>query len=329
MGNSAQAIDSGTNAAEPAHETNPYVFLVGCPRSGTTLLQRLVNAHPQLAITPESHWIPRLIHKPWALNDDGTVTRKLIRRMTEHPKFERLQVTPDQVNQLAPKGTPVTYAWLVSRVLDLYGQSQGKALVGDKTPEYVREIARLHALWPRARFVHLIRDGRDVALSMLEWQKVDPKPGHFATWKEDPVSTAAWWWRHNVQLGRAAGLALGPRLYMELRYEALVAQPKEQSEALFRFLDLPFDPAVLDFHAEGRRADPGLEKKRAGLPVTAGLRDWRSALPAADVERAEAIAGDLLDQLHYPRAQPHPADAALRHAARLSETLSRDPLVLD
>lgn len=323
MGNAAPAADAGTNTA------NPYVFLVGCPRSGTTLLQRMVNAHPQLAITPESHWIPRLIEKSWAANDDGTVTRKLIRRMITHPKFERLQVTRDQVYGLAPKGKPVTYPWLVSRVLDLYGQAQGKTLVGDKTPEYVREIERLHALWPGARFVHLIRDGRDVTLSMLEWRKVDPKPGHFATWKDDPVSTAAWWWRHNVQLGRAAGQALGPKLYCELRYEALVSQPREQSEALFRFLDLPFDASVLNFHAEGRGSDPGLEKTRAGLPVTAGLRDWRAAMPADNVERVEAIAGDLLDALSYPRAIARPRPEALAHAARIDEVLSRDPLVLD
>ncbi len=329
MGNAAHAINSGPNKAEAAQNTNPYVFLVGCPRSGTTLLQRMVNAHPKIAITPESHWIPRLIEKPWAANADGTITRKLIRRMITHPKFERLQVSRDQVYQLAPKGKPVTYAWLVTRVLDLYGHAQGKALVGDKTPEYVREIARLHALWPRARFVHLIRDGRDVAMSMLEWQKVDPKPGHFATWKDDPVSTAAWWWRHNVQLGRAAGKALGPKLYCELRYEALVTEPREQSEALFRFLDLPFDPSVLDFHAEGARTDPGLEKKRAGLPVTAGLRDWRAAMPADDVERVEAVAGDLLDELAYPRAVPRPGDEALAHAASVHNVLSRDPLVLD
>ena len=327
MSHVANAVTSGSGAPSPAPGTNPYVFLVGCPRSGTTLLQRMVNAHPQVAITPESHWIPRLIKKPWALNPDGSVSNKLIRRMIEHPKFARLEISGDEVHGLAPKDTPVTYSWLVTQVLDRYGAAQGKALVGDKTPEYVREIAQLHALWPHARFVHLIRDGRDVAMSMLEWQKVDPKPGQFATWPEDPVSTAAWWWRHNVRLGREAGKALGPRLYWELRYEALVAQPREQSEALFRFLELPFDESVLQFHAG--KSDPGLEKKRAGLPVTPGLRDWRSAMPPADVERVETIAGDLLDELQYPRAVPQPGAAALAHAAEIDAVLRRDPLVLD
>jgi len=71
--------------------TNPYLFIVGCPRSGTTLLQRMVNAHPQIAITPESHWIPHLYEKPWALNREGLITHKLIRELAAHPKFARLR----------------------------------------------------------------------------------------------------------------------------------------------------------------------------------------------------------------------------------------------
>src|SRR5216684_2083301 len=97
--------------------TNPYLFIVGCPRSGTTLLQRMVNAHPAIAITPESHWIAKFPQKNWT-----------------------------------------------------------------ETPEYARWIEVLHRLWPEARFVHLIRDGRDVAMSMREWVKLRPKPGDFVTW---------------------------------------------------------------------------------------------------------------------------------------------------
>ncbi len=306
--------------------TNPYVFIVGCPRSGTTLLQRMINAHPEIAITPESHWIPRLIEKSWAATAEGTVTRKLIRRVITHPKFARLHISGEDVYKLAPKGQPVSYPCLVTRILDVYAKNKGKPLVGDKTPDYVRTISLLHTLWPDARFVHVIRDGRDVCLSMLNWPKVHPKPGNFVTWKDDAVSTAAWWWQLNVQLGRQAGRALGPELYHELRYESLVERPREQCEALLHFLDLPFDEAVLRFHAERIETDPGLEKKRAGLPVTSGLRDWRLEMPVEDVEHFEAITGELLDDLHYPRAVPRPGKEALAHASRIHDLLSRDPL---
>ena len=175
--------------------SNPYVFIVGCPRSGTTLLQRMVNAHPNLAITPETHWIPRFYAKAWALSPEGPVKRKLIRRLLAHPKFARLKISRKEMKTLTGNGhQPISYGNLVSRIFDLYGERQKKPLVGDKTPDYVRSIETLHSLWPSARFVHVIRDGRDVALSMMEWPKVRPKPGDFATCRDDPVSTAALWW---------------------------------------------------------------------------------------------------------------------------------------
>lgn len=284
----------------------------------------MVDAHPDIAITPESHWIARLPEKPWALAD-GAVSRKLIRRLVGHPKFSRLHIGPEQVRKLAPKRQPVAYASLVAGIFDLYGQAQGKALVGDKTPDYVRRIETLHAFWPAARFVHVIRDGRDVYLSMREWRKVHPKPGDFVTWKGDQVSTAAWWWQLNVRLGRESAKLLGRGLYYELRYESLVSHPREECEALAAFLGLPYDDAMLRFHEDRTRADPGLEAKRAGLPVTPGLRNWRSEMPAEDIERFEAVAGDLLGELGYPRAFLHPRREALEHASKIAELLAQDP----
>ncbi len=305
--------------------SSPYVFIVGCPRSGTTLVQRMVNAHPQVAITPESHWIPRLYEKPWALTPEGQIRPKLIRRLAAHPKFARLRIGLQDLQTLAGNGQPLTYSRLVTEIFDLYGKAQGKPLVGDKTPDYVRRIGVLHQLWPEARFVHTIRDGRDVCLSMMEWPKVHPKPGDFATWKDDPVSTVAWWWEFNVRLGRDAGRLLGPGRYYELRYEALAVCPRKECEALCAFLGLPFDAAMLRFHEDRTSPDPGLEAKRVGLPVTPGLRDWPSQMPAESLERFEAVAGQLLDALGYPRAVVRPRDEALDHAAKIRESLTNDP----
>jgi len=310
--------------------SNPYVFIVGCPRSGTTLLQRMVNAHPQVAIAPESHWIPHLYEKPWALKENGLVEHKLVRELAAHPKFARMGIGREELKKLEKLGRtgyPLTYSRLVTAIFDLYGKAHGKRLVGDKTPDYVRRIGILHKLWPEARFVHVIRDGRDVCLSMREWSKARPKPGDFMTWKNDPVSTAAWWWGFNVRHGREAGRSLASRLYYELRYEALVACPREECERLCGFLELPFDEAMLRFHEDRVRPDPGLEQKRAGLPVTPGLRDWKSHMPALEIECFEAAAGDMLDELNYPRAVPRPGPQALYRAANVCHVLDQDPHV--
>ncbi len=312
--------------------SNPYVFIVGCPRSGTTLLQRMVNAHPQIAITPESHWIPHLYEKPWALTPEGRIERKLIRKLGAHPKFARLGIGLEELKRLerlSRNGHPLTYSGLVTAIFDLYGKAQGKPLVGDKTPDYVRRISTLHRLWPEARFIHVIRDGRDVCLSMMEWPKVHPKPGNFTTWKDDPVSTAAWWWEFNVRHGRDAGGSLGSGLYYELRYEALVASPREESARLCAFLGVPFDEVILSFHEDRARPDPGLEQKRAGLPVAPGLRDWQSQMPAEELEQFEAAAGEFLDELSYPRAVPRPRPEALDRAATVRGLLALDPRTRD
>jgi hypothetical protein len=304
---------------------NPFVFIVGCPRSGTTLVQRALNAHPQLAITPESHWIPRLAAKPWALTSDAMVTAKLVQRLLAHRKFSRLQIGQEQVSAIVGKYPQISYSLLVSQIFDLYGEMQRKPLVGDKTPANVRRIDILHGLWPSARFVHVMRDGRDVALSMFEWPKVHPKPGGFVTWSEDPVSTAALWWEVNVRRGCEAKRSLPPDLYYELHYESFVANPREQIAALCSFLDLPFGDSMLQFHADRSDADPGLEKKFAGAPITQGLRDWRSQMRAEQIERFEAIAGELLENLGYPRAVPHPSSAALLHSRKMRESFAQDP----
>ncbi len=308
---------------------NPFVFIVGCPRSGTTLLQRMVNAHPDIAVTPESHWIPRLYAKPWALTSEGPVKPKLIRRLLGHPKFARLKISPEEIARLTGNGKPISYGNLVSRIFELYGERQGKPLVGDKTPDYVRSIETLHSLWPSARFVHVIRDGRDVALSMMDWPKSRPKPGDFTTWREDRVSTAALWWEFNVRLGRKAGMSIGNNLYYEVRYESLVNHPREEIAALCGFLGVPYADSMLHFYEATATSDPGLEARRAHLPVTPGLRDWSAQLPTQDNERFEAAAGTLLEELGYARVVPLPRPGVLEHAARIRHLLAEDPLARD
>jgi hypothetical protein len=289
----------------------------------------MVNAHPDIAITPESHWIPRLYAKPWAQTPEGRVKPKLIRRLLGHPKFARLRISPEELAGLSGNGKPISYADLVSRIFDLYGERQQKPLVGDKTPDYVRSIEILHTLWPSARFVHVIRDGRDVALSMLDWQKCRPKPGDFITWREDRLSTAALWWEMNVRLGRNAGKLIGDKLYYEARYESLVNRPAEAGAALCEFLDVPYTDALLRFYEARAASDPGLEAKRAHLPVTRGLRDWSAQLPPEDNERFEAAAGGLLEELGYARAIPFPRPEMLEHACLIRRLLEEEPRAHD
>ena len=303
---------------------NPYLFIVGCPRSGTTLLRRIIDAHRQIAITRETHWIAKRFERRQGVTPDGLVTPELLSWLLSDEKFTRMGIGQDELEGLVAGEEPVSYSTFVTGIFDLYGKGQGKRLVGDKTPAYVRRIPTLHALWPEARFVHLIRDGRDVCMSAINWRKADHALGRFSTWGVDPITTAAVWWEWHVRLGREDGGSLAPKLYHEVPYEALVSVPEETCAALCDFLGLPYDDAMLKFHEGREKADPNLDAKKGWWPLTPGLRKWSEQMPAEDLERCEAAAGDLLEELGYPRACPHPPEEKLARAVRIRESFTRE-----
>jgi Sulfotransferase family len=302
---------------------NPYVFVVGCPRSGTTMLRRIVDAHPEIAMLPETHWIPRLARNGVGIGPDGNVTDELVDWLVGYFRFPRMKLDPAEVRALVEPGA--TYPEFVAALFDLYGRKRGKRLVAEKTPNYVAEIPTLHALFPRARFVHLVRDGRDVCLSVLSWErKAEDFARRLRTWREDPLATAALWWKAFVTLGCEDGAELGADRYVEVRYEALVSRPERECRRLCSFLEVDYDDRMPRFHEGRTRSEPGLSAKRAWLPITPGLRDWRTQLAYEDVEVFEAATGDLLDELGYERAVPNPGPAARRRVARIASLCADD-----
>ena len=312
---------SEATASSAQATLNPYVFIVGAARSGTTLLQRMVDSHPEIAVVNETYWLPRKFRPETGLTPDGLVTERLVAQLMASPKFERMGLGREVLEQLSAAAAPISYTEFVSRLFDLYAQARGKPLAGDKTPGYVRKIEQVHGLWPAARFVHLIRDGRDVCLSMVAWGKGEKTAGQYGTWSRDPVVSTALYWRRSVLLGQEAGSALGPGRYREFRYESLVTRPREDAEAICDFLDVQFDEAMLRFH-EGRTKPAGTRSSKARwLPPRPGLRDWRSQMDASSLERFEAAAGDLLEELGYVRFARSPSDGTFDHVARIKENL--------
>jgi len=277
---------------------NPYLFVVGCPRSGTTLMQRMLDHHPQLAVANDSHFIPRAIEAV-AIGVDPALTPELVEWVRSYRRFYRLGLSDAAVYEAAAEAH--TYREFVSALYSEHGRIRGKPLAGEKTPDYVRHLSRLHALFPWVRTIHIIRDGRDVALSTLEWAREDKGPGKFELWQEEPMAVCALWWRWQVSTGQREATALSPAQYHEVIYENLVAQPEEILRAVADFLDLPFAQEMLTYYEGNVRNQPGLSAKKAWLPPTPGLRDWRTQMTERDLELFEALAGDLLTALGYER----------------------------
>ena len=277
---------------------NPFLFVVGCPRSGTTLLQRMLDSHPQLAVVNDTHFIPK-VTLDFPDETDPPLTAELIDRVRAYHRFPRLGLPEDALARAASKAS--TYSQLVCELYSEFASLKGKPFGGEKTPDYVRQLPRLHRLFPWAKIIHIIRDGRDVALSALEWAKDGKGPSHFELWAEEPAAVCALWWEWQVSTGRREGLVWGARVYREIKYEDLVAYPEESLRTLASFLELPFAVEMLAFHQGKTRHQPGLSAKSAWLPPTQGLRDWKTQMSARDVALFEALAGDLLATLGYER----------------------------
>jgi sulfotransferase family protein len=299
--------------------SNPYVFIVGCARSGTTLLQHVLDAHPRIAVMPQAHWIYGLGKHYTGMRPERTVKEDIVPALLKDPEFADLGITGDQLLTLMREDQHPAYLTFVRRVFDLYGKREDKELVGNKTPGLVRRLESVHELWPEARVVHIIRDGRDVFLSMknrplrrrLSRVRVGPT--------EDPVARIGLWWELSVQMGRNAGKMLGPRLYHEVPYETFVTRPTEACAQLCTFLEIPFSEAMLKFYEKGKTPE-------TSRPITPGLRDWRSEMAPEDAEVFESAAGRLLEDLGYPRAFPHPSREFEERSAQMRSLLqSRSP----
>jgi Sulfotransferase family len=293
----------------------PFPFFVGCGRSGTTLVRALVGAHPDMAIPPESHFVVAQAPRRGEPFEPGA----LVDALAASDRFALWEL--DRADVAAAVVGAAGYPDAVRAVFALWAERAGKPRYGDKTPGYVAHLPSIARLFPEAVFVHVIRDGRDVAASFLDvgW----------ATSAEE----AARHWALRVRRGRRAGRALGPRRYHELRYEELVADPEPALRGVCDAVGLAFDAAMLDHRAGAAEvarttSHPGYHRHLAE-PVR-DVRDWRSDLTPSQQARVELVAGPLLAELGYPAsgARPSAGDRAAVAAQWLRWQLHRTNKVL-
>ncbi|MFL5768358.1 MAG: sulfotransferase family protein [Actinomycetota bacterium] len=275
--------------------SDPF-FVVGCGRSGTTILRLMFNAHPEVAIPPESHFIARLVASwPRMITADGVdadAIVALIGHRLDHMEIDR-DVARARLRDLRDR-TPRA---ATEAIFGIVTERAGKPRWADKTPVHVEEMATIAGVFPRARFVHIIRDGRDVALSFME------RP-----FGPSDVWSAARLWDRMVRAGIESGAELGRERYREVRYERLVASPQGTLAELCRFVELDPRPEMLSFFERGGSDLTASERgnhPNVARPLTPGLRDWRTAMAPADVEAFEAVAGPLLSDLGYERRFPN------------------------
>jgi hypothetical protein len=280
----------------------PPVLVLGVRRSGTTLLRVILDRSPGMAIPDESHFVPQLAHRHRTPVDASAFLDDLRRLRT----LATWGISPADVRpHLRAR---MTSGEAIGAIFAAYAEKHRKPRWGDKTPAYMRHLPLLERLFPDARFVHLIRDGRDCALSFLRM----PDGAPTRTWAHpEDVAGFACQWATEVRSARALGARVGPARYREARYEELVAEPGRVVREICDFASIPFDTAML----EPGDVEPQLAAKphhrRLGERPSKG-RDWRDEMSTDDAGAFEAIAGSLLAELGYELTDA----AAARPAAR-------------
>ena len=289
----------------------PPLLILGVRRSGTTLLRVMLDRHSELAVPDESYFVPQLADRHLRRVDPDAFVDDL-RRLNTLAEWD---VPLKRVRARLSPAMPIGAA--IATVYAVYAEEQGKRRWGDKTPMYMQNLRLLEKLFPDALFVHLIRDGRDAALSFLEL----PAGLVTETWMHPRTPAEfACQWRTEVAAARRLGQRIGSR-YLEVRYEELVGDVEGVLRRICDFAWLGYEPAMADY-AGNVDVSAKPHQQRLREPPTKGVRDWRKQMSPADVSAFEHVAGDLLRKLGYKTSQDVDFAGRLRRASYVSRELA-------
>ena len=286
----------------------PMPVIVGAPRSGTTLLRFMLDAHPALAIPPETGFF----HSLAELGDLAQCSTEQFLDFITHcprsaPAWADFSVSEDTLRERLHALTPFNIADALRCFYRLYAEQHSKPRWGDKTPIHALHIATIARVLPEARIIHIIRDGRDASLSL--------RPLWFAPAQD--FSTLAAHWQNIIRTARSQAREC-PH-YREIRYEDLIREPAHELAALCEYLDLPFAPAMLAYHEHtserlrehrDRSAADGTliatnETRRRTHELTSRPPDvtrigvWKKEMPREAQGEFSTVAGELLRELGY------------------------------
>ena len=283
----------------------PAPFIVGVGRSGTTMLRLMLDAHPELTIPPETHFVPEFIDAI----EGGAGPEQAVETMTAVRQWGDLHTEPAEVVERWRGLERFEPGAALRCFYEMYAERQGKPRWGEKTPSYVKSMRKIEGALPEARFIHVIRDGRDVALS--RWKRSlgkDPAP----------ASQVAETWERRIRRAQRHGSKVGH--YLELRYEDLVTDTEPNLRRIAEFLELDWNPVMMRYYehaaermsemardlpaADGKPTRPGEERMQAHAmtqkpPDPSAMYRWKERMSPEDVAAFDAAAGALLAELGY------------------------------
>ncbi len=269
-------------------------FVVGAGRSGSTLLRMILASHSQLSIPPETWYLESLVaNLPIARSLGQAEVEQAVRIMTCHYRWPDMKLDADEFRRTALGLYDPMLRDVVSLVYDTFLKREGKIRWGDKTPGYIKIVDQLVRLYPQAKFIHILRDGRDVAKS---FQSV----GWYGPWLYKNTQE----WTEAVDLAeRWHHSAFGKRIHL-VRYEDIVLDTEKTVRGICAFLGEDYEPQMLSWQQKVGQLVPEREKQIHGKlnrPSEDGdVARWQREMTAREILVAEAFMGRNLNRFGYP-----------------------------
>lgn len=315
------APPSAAPAPSPAASPGP-LFIVGCGRSGTTLLRLMLNMHPELAIPEESHVLYQIARLRsfgrWPRAASPDFVGRFLEHVESSPFMANWELEPGGLRRRIESKAARGFGQLLLCMYEEYLAKAGKPRWGDKTPMHVQYMWIIRRFFPTARFVHVLRDPRDVAQSVAA-----------KSWGPRHLNHAGHYWKWLVLSGMISGRMLGARSYLEVRFEDLVREPEEILRKITRFAGLEYTDQLLRYHQSQAASDYAAKGNEGSKRLQQKLDPervflWRQSMRARDVSSVDRQCGAVMRLGGYECERLSPRQA--RDLERLSDLVHPESL---
>jgi len=263
-------------------------FVIGMPRSGTKLLRDLLNRHPQISIPEvETGFFPALVKKYGKEFDFNAVQREeLFLDFFKTPFYWDVKQIGFSINAdfIQKQKTVTNWDEFGRLILGFFGPKSGKEniIIGDKTPYYVNHLSLLKSIWPSAKFIHIIRDPRDISISVKNiWNK--------------NMFRAAYIWKNT--LGKTTFFKeLYEDDYIEIKYESLISEVESVMRELSSFLMITFHPSMCTL---SKPAENYGDAKGKNIVVTNNKQKFLQVLSKSEIKALEELTYSEMIRLKY------------------------------
>jgi hypothetical protein len=333
-----EMIRSASDGREASGKGFPAFFVVGEPKSGTDWLTKILDSHPEVLCRPRGVFFGRNHRRERLKSAGGRMPPASLQNAILEDEYLRLWVERSgwtEDNDPEEHLTELTRL-AVDHFMGKELARNGKRMAGDKTPFFTQDIlSEMSTIYPEARVIHIIRDGRDVVVSKMHhiWKaeaRGEPvellaeeiakrdafyqNPEMFLAsqdgiFREERLRDWAEGWRTRVGRAVKVGPALFETSYVEVRYEDLLERPEEEAERLFRFLGAEASAEVVNRCVEAASFEKGSGRQRGqdDYPLRHGkyrkgiAGDWKNVFTERDREIFKEAADDLLIELGYEK----------------------------